>query len=114
MVLVGLFIGLILVSMFIISILQYFNISSNLVLFLKFSLLIISLFISSYLFGKELNKKTYKQGLYFGTIIILLSLATKILFFRDSFAYKNIIYYLIVLITSILGSIFKLQKKKGS
>ena len=98
------------ILLLIFTLLYYFDIiSNNLMKYLKFIIMIITILIGSYKIGKYSNKLGYQKGLLFGGIIILLfaiiSLITK------SFKINNIIYYLLILITSTIGSMLGVLKK---
>lgn len=108
-------IGTIFVSLFIatliVTLLQYFNMNSKIVSFLKILFLILSIIIGSIMLGRNTNKKGYIEGLKLGSILIILFLLSKLLISPSSFQVRNIIYYVIILITSIVGSMLGIQKK---
>ena len=108
---IGISIGLILLINIIITVLQYFNLFSNSLNFFKLSMIVISIFIGAYKVGKKAVKKGYLEGIRFGSIMIILFLLINLLLFR-SFQLKNIIYYFIILISSIVGAMFGIQTKK--
>ena len=98
------------ILLLIFSILYYFDIISNSFMkYLKFIILIISLFIGSYKIGKESNKLGYQKGLIFGSIIILLFIIISLI--TNNFKISNIIYYLLILIISTIGSMIGVLKK---
>lgn len=109
---IGISILSILILNIFITLLQYFNVSSNIINFLKIFSIIISFFISSFILGTKSLKKGYLEGLKFGTIIIFILLILSLIFFKDDLSFKNILYYLIILISSIFGSMIGIQKKK--
>ena len=110
---IGISIGLILLINIVVTLLQYFNIFSKASSFFKIITLVISIFIGAYQIGKVALKKGYLEGLKFGIIIILLFLLINLLFFKD-LQLKNIIYYLIILISSTTGSMLGIQKKSSN
>ena len=68
-------------------------------------------FIISYKKGKTSDKKGYKVGLKIGLTNIAILYILSILFLSFKLPLKKIIYYLIILTTSILGSIIGINKK---
>lgn len=98
-----------------ISTLYYFDIlSSNLVNYLKPLLIILTMFISSYLLGRHISKNGYLEGGKLGLSIILIFFIISVLFFRSYFKLRVILYYLIILFTSILGSMIGINKSKNN
>lgn len=103
----------ILVIMFIFTILNYFNIMSYKVLnVMKYIVLIVSIFVGGFIFGKNSNNKGWLEGLKFGLIIVVILLLFNYLVFNMPFTIKALIYYGTVLATSILGSVLGINKKK--
>lgn len=95
----------------IITILNYFNIMNNKIIFVvKLILPMIAMFISSYRLGKVSDKKGYLEGLKFGGIIIFVFMILVILL--DKLEIKSIIYYGILLLTSIMSSMIGINRKK--
>lgn len=105
------FFGFILLSNVLITLLNYFNILQNSVIdILKFIIPILGLFVISYLLGQKSIKKGYLEGLKLGGIIIFTFLIITLIL--KSFNFKVIIYYLILLLSSVLGSMIGINRKK--
>ena len=95
----------------VITILNYFNMLSNSIIsIIKLILPILGMFISSYRLGKTSEKKGYLEGLKFGGIVILIFSLLVILL--DKFELKSLIYYLILILTSIMSSTVGINRKK--
>ncbi|MBQ8871720.1 MAG: TIGR04086 family membrane protein [Bacilli bacterium] len=100
------------IGIVIITLLNYFNIIGiNITNISKIIILGLSIFIGSFSLGKMSVKKGYLEGFKFGLLI------TFILFFLNLIITKNIkirliILYIIINITSILGSMFGILKSK--
>lgn len=106
--LISIFISLLIVSTF-----YYFDIiSSNLVKYLRPLLILLILFISSYNLGKKTDKKGYLEGIKLASSIIFIFLVISLIFFRPYFKLRLILYYLILIITSTLGSMIGINKEK--
>ena len=103
----GLFAGIILISTILLTIIDYFSLFNTSIL--KLIIPILSIFISSFIIGKKTTKLGYLAGIKFGGIIIAIFLILVLLF--DSFNLKSLIYYLILLLTSTLGSMIGNIKK---
>ena len=107
------FISIILIGSIIVTIFHYFSLLNlNIINILNIILSIISIFISSFILGKQCKQKGYLEGLKFGIIIILF--ITIINLFLHNLTLKIIIFYLILLITSILGSMIGITKHKDN
>ncbi|MBR3161481.1 MAG: TIGR04086 family membrane protein [Bacilli bacterium] len=103
----------ILISNIIITILNYFNIlNNNIINILNFILPLILIIINSYLLGKKTNKKGYLEGLKFGTIISSIFLSITLI--TNNYNIKVFIYYIIIIISSILSSTMGINKKKNT
>ena len=99
---------------FILTLLNYFDIISyNSLNIIKYILFFISLFISSFIFGKFSNSKGWLEGIKYGLIIVIILLLFNYLVFNTPFNIKAIIYYLIILATSSIGSMLGINFKKN-
>lgn len=105
------FFAITLISTIFITIFNYFNIlKPNIITNLKLILPIISIFISSLILGTKSKKKGYLEGLKLGLIIIIILLIITLL--TKSFITKSLLFYSILLLTSILGAMIGINKKK--
>lgn len=94
--------------------LYYFNIINNgTYKVLKIIIILISIFINSYILGKNTSSKGYLEGIKLAGLIIpiffILTIITK-----EPLKLSILLYYLIILITSILGSMVGISKKKDN
>lgn len=104
----------ILLSLLLITTLNYFNIISSTVYnILKIIVLLLNLFISNFILGKKAISKGYLEGLKLSIITILLLLIFSFIL-NLPLQPKIIIYYLIIIGTSVLGSMIGINKKKDS
>lgn len=102
----------ILVIVFILTLLNYFGIMSYKTLnVIKYVVLIISVFVGAFIFGKNSKNKGWLEGLKFGGIILLILLLFNYLVFTMPFNIKALIYYCIVLGMSIAGSVLGINRK---
>lgn len=102
-----------LILTFIITFLNYFNIISDKVISIfKILIPIISLFIGGFYIGKNSNSKGYLEGLKLGFIFSLILIIFNYLAFDYSFKLKYLLFYLIIITSSILGSMIGINKRK--
>ena len=107
----GLFFIILFSSTLVITLFNYFNIMNNKVIsIMKFIIPMISILVSSYRLGKLSDKKGYLEGLKFGGIVIVIFMILVIIL--DKLEWKNMFYYLILLLTSIFGSMIGINRKK--
>ena len=97
-----------LIITFIISTLNYFNIISLFKIFIP----IISLFIGGYFIGSKSTNKGYLEGLKLGLIFSILLIIFNYLAFDNSFKLKYILFYIILITSSIFGSMIGINKNK--
>ena len=105
------FFTIFLTSTLILTIINYFNILNHTIIsILKLIIPIISLSISSYILGTNSKQKGYLEGIKLGLIIITIFIITILLF--DKLEIKSLLYYLILILISILSSMLGINKKK--
>ena len=102
----------IILSLLLTTTLYYFNIINNQTYkILKIIICLLSVFINSYILGKNTLKKGYLEGLKLSLIIIPILFIITIIS-KKTLKFRIILYYLIILITSIFGSMLGINKKK--
>lgn len=103
----------IIISLLGITCLYYFDLINDVVFsFLKLFIIIVSVFINCFLIGRKAEKKGYLEGSKFGGIIILLMFLPTII--SGNFKLKILLYYVIIMITAILGSMIGISRKKST
>ena len=93
----------------IISILNYVIPFNNNIL--KLTIPPISMFISCILLGRDCKQKAYLEGIKFSLLYLLITTIFKISI-NSTFSYKTIIIYLLIIISSIIGSMLGINLKK--
>lgn len=89
-----------------------FNINNTINTFISLSLILIYTLISNIKNGKNIKDKAYKYGFINGLITIITLFILSIITFSFTFNLKTIIYYLLIIFISILGSIIGINKKR--
>ena len=105
--------GIMLLGSFISSILYYFNITSdkfNTILLYLIS--IVAIFVGALKLGRSFDQKGMITGLIYFTIWLIIMILISLIFFKVDFGIKNIIYYAILLIFSMLGGIIGKNTKE--
>lgn len=104
----------ILLSLLAVTLLYYFNIiGQNTNKILKIIVILVNIFISSFILGKNTLKKGYLEGIKFSLLIIPIFIITSLIT-SSKLEIKAILYYVIIMITSILGSMIGINRKKES
>ena len=104
--------SIILISSIILTIFSYFNILNyNITIYIKLLIGIISFIIGGFIIGKNSIKKGYIEGIKLSIIAIIIMIIISIIF--KVFKYKSIIYYLVLSVSCIIGSMIGINKKKN-
>ena len=103
--------SILLILTLILSITNYFITFSTKII--KLLIPIISLLVSSIILGKNTKEKAYLEGLKFSSLYIILSIIISLLT-KNPFNFKLIICYLLLLLTSIIGSMIGINLSKKS
>lgn len=105
----------ILILTFIITCLNYFNIiNDKIISIFKILIPLISLFIGGIIIGKSSKNKGWLEGLKLGLFFSVFLLIFNFLAFSNSFKFKYLLFYLIIIISSIFGSMIGINRKKGN
>ena len=95
------------------TLLEYFtNNTQVLINILKIITILLSIFIPTFILGRKSERKGYLEGLKYGTILIVLSLILNIIF-KTKFNFDIIIYFIIMLVSAMLGSMMGINFKKN-
>lgn len=104
---------LFLISTLLLTLLNYTGLlTGKLLNILSTLLLFLSIFIISIFIGRKANKKGYIEGIKFGSIIMILILLINLLIFKNKFHLISILYYLLIIFISMVGSILGITKRK--
>ena len=91
---------------FIVTILNYFNIISDKTNNLFLTLIsAIAMIIGGYKMGTNTKSKGWIEGLKFSLIVTILFILMSLIIFKYQYKINNFIYYIILSISAILGSI---------
>lgn len=100
-----------LILTFVLTIFSYFNIiGDNTVSIFKIIIPIISLFVGGFFIGKKSLKKGWLEGLKLSLIFIIILVIFEYLALNQSFEIKNLLYYLILSVSSIFGSMIGISR----
>lgn len=107
------------VSFFILSLLvaslYHFNILSNSVYnVFKIIVPILSFFIGGIYLGKHSKVKGWLEGLKLGVFFVILFFMISFLGFDLGLSFKSLIYYIIILFSSMLGAMFGIRNVENN
>lgn len=106
-------IGIIIIGTFLISLLNYINfLGGKLLSIFKILIPIIALFTGGIIIGKKSNKNGWLEGLKLSLIFLIILLIFNYLALNTGFEFKNLIYYLILTISTCFGSMIGINRKK--
>lgn len=92
------------------TIINYFT--TNSLSIIKILIPIISILISSFILGKNTKNKAYLEGIKFSLIYLIFTTILKLIL-KTSFNYKTFIIYLVIILSSIIGSTIGINTKKN-
>ncbi len=108
---VSIFLIIELMLTFITSLLNLIGINSGITAIILLIGNLILFFTLTYINAFKLRKKGLIEGLLLGLIFIVLMFIIKIILFDNDFNISTIIYYAILIITSMLGGMLGVNKK---
>lgn len=95
-----------------VTLLSYFNILNyKIIAIIKIVIPIISMFISGVIMGKNASKQGWLEGLKFGSIIFIFCILFNYIFFKQYVNLRFFIFYFVLIISSISGSMFGINRK---
>lgn len=105
----------ILVVLLVITFLSIINFtSSKSTSILELISIILCLFVNSFLLGKKTSNKGYLEGLKLGFSISITYLLLSILVFNYNLNFKSILFYILIVIISMFGSMIGINKRLDS
>ena len=91
--------------------LYYYDfVSDKIFAFSLLSSILISIFENSFFLGKKSSKKGYLEGIKFGLLLIIPFVLYS--FILKKFYYRLFLYYFLILLTAVFGSIMGINKKR--
>ena len=103
-------IGTILILTLLITTLNYFNIlGKDFVSIAKIIIIFLSLFIGGFIIGKKSTNKGWLEGVKLGLIFVFLLIIFNLIL-NNKIEFKNLLYYIILIISSMFGSMIGINK----
>ena len=103
----------IIIGVIILTIFNYLGLfDSNIIKVFKIILILFSTFVSSYLLGRNSRNKGYLEGLKLGGLFILILFIINMMI--GNFKLYILLYYFIILITSVFGSMVGINLKRNN
>lgn len=107
-------IGSLLILTLLLTFFNYFNLFSNgLVSTFKIIIPIISLFAGGFFIGKKSSKKGWLEGLKLSLIFTIILILFNLLGLENKLELKNILYYLIIIISCMFGGMLGINKNNS-
>ena len=107
--------GAFLILIFILTLLSYADvISGKVVSFVQLFIPIVSLLIGGYIIGKRSKSNGWLEGLKFSLIFLVILMLFNYLGLGSAPKFKNIVFYIIIIVSSILGSMIGINRRKNN
>lgn len=98
---------------FIFTLLNYIGLLNNTAInIIKIIIPILSMFIGGFVIGKRTGKKGWLEGLKLSLIFLVILTLFNYLALKSNLSFKVLIYYLILIISTMFGSIIGVNKYK--
>lgn len=111
---ISIFIIIELMLTFITSLLNLLGVNSGITAVILLIGNIILFFVLSFINATKTPKRGFLEGLIVGATFILVMFFIKLILLSNSFKISTLIYYAILLISSILGGMFGINKKSDN
>lgn len=93
----------------------FFNIIENSSInYLKLVIVLLSMLIGGIYIGSKASKKGWLEGIKVGLEVIILLFLISYLGFDKGISIKTVVYYFLILTSSMLGSMIGINKRKSS
>ena len=100
------------VTSLILATLNYFGVLRSEVINIIDTIIMVMLFIVlGYIHGKKSEKRGYVTGLKIGGILSFILFLLSLILFKNGFNVSSMIYYLILIISCVFGSMIGINKK---
>jgi len=100
-----------LIMIFLITLMNYFDVlSGSFSMIFKMIIPIVSMLIGSIYLGRKSKEKGYLEGIKLGVVFVVVLFLFSFLGLDKSINTTRIIYYLIIIVSSMLGSMIGIQK----
>ena len=73
--------------------------------------IIVSTFIGGFYLGKNSTKRGFLEGLKIGLFMVIFLFCLKFFGFNENFSISSLIFYIIIFISPIIGSVIGINKK---
>lgn len=102
------FLGYIMLFPFFLTITNLLKLNTNRIIIIITSSIL--MFIVGYILGKKINKNGYLNGLLLSIICTFIFLLLSLIF-RFNLNFNSLLYYLILIVSTIFGSIISINRK---
>lgn len=108
----GIFLGVILIVAFIFGLLNLIGVSYKLTSLLSIIVMIMIFLIIGIIEGMNTDKKGFIAGFKIGLVFLIIILLVNLILFQNPFKLSRIIYYVILLFSSVFGAMIGINRKK--
>lgn len=106
------FLGFLVGGSVVISLLYYLLFSSKVANVFLFAYMVIVFFVFGYKAGKKTENRGFLAGLKIGFLLLVVLLLFNLVLYQTGFSFLRVIYYMVLLFASVVGSTIGINKKK--
>lgn len=110
--LIGLFIGIVLIFSLLLGLLNLVGLNYKVTSVLNIIMMVMLFLIFGIIEGINTSKKGYISGLKIGIIFLIIMIIFNLIVFGSSFSISRIVYYIILLFSSVFGAMIGINRKK--
>lgn len=108
----GIFVGVMMISSLLLSVFNLIGLGSKVTSIVNIVIMIIMFLIFGIIEGANAKQKGFMAGLKIGLLFLLIIALFNLIFFNSAFGISRIIYYLILLFSSVFGGMVGISRKK--
>lgn len=108
---ISIFLGIIVIFSLLMSTLNIIGVSKSITSIMIFIFQIALFFSYGFIYGKKTTQKGFLEGLKVALILILALILLSIIFYDYNFKISNLIFYLVLCLSSVFGAILGKNKK---
>jgi len=110
--LTGIFIGIVMFSALLFGLLNLIGLNYKITTVLNIVVMVILFLVFGFIEGLNTSKKGFVAGFKIGILFIIVLVLFNLIWFKSSFFVSRLVYYLILILSSVVGAMIGINRKK--